>query len=163
MNETNADWWTGSHNAKQGLFPSNYVEKLPPAALPSPALSQYSEKVATPGGGPGYPMVPTYSAYQPTGGYQGPPPPTQGGYSPYGAAPATALAPVEQHPPTAAHEQNPGKKGKLGGKLGNTVRHLHRFGKLCSFKFGSWLTRLWAVLASEQVQPFSFSYRNPCY
>ncbi|KAH9178372.1 SH3 domain-containing protein [Lactarius sanguifluus] len=32
--ETNTDWWTGKSNGKQGLFPSNYVEKFPGSATP---------------------------------------------------------------------------------------------------------------------------------
>ncbi|KAG9315279.1 SH3 domain-containing protein [Chiua virens] len=38
ITETNPDWWTGrNRSGKQGLFPSNYVEKLPPQSL-SPIL-----------------------------------------------------------------------------------------------------------------------------
>lgn len=32
VEETNADWWTGRNRGKQGLLPSNYVQKLPPEA-----------------------------------------------------------------------------------------------------------------------------------
>jgi len=44
VEETNADWWTGRLNGKQGLFPSTYVEKLPPAAasgVTAPAKQPY--------------------------------------------------------------------------------------------------------------------------
>lgn len=34
VSETNADWWTGRVNGKEGLFPSNHVEKI---AANSPA------------------------------------------------------------------------------------------------------------------------------
>lgn len=44
VEETNADWWTGRNRGKQGLFPSNYVQKLPPEA-------SYQEKSY---GAPGY-------------------------------------------------------------------------------------------------------------
>ena len=36
VEETNADWWTGSNRGKRGLFPSNYVEKLPPETPSQP-------------------------------------------------------------------------------------------------------------------------------
>ena len=29
ISETNPDWWTGKLKGRQGLFPSNYVERLP--------------------------------------------------------------------------------------------------------------------------------------
>ncbi|KAH9481730.1 Unconventional myosin-Ie [Psilocybe cubensis] len=65
VEETNADWWTGRVNGKQGLFPSTYVEKLPEVQLPTPN--------ATP--------APT-KAYKPFGaamhGTNMPPPPGQG-------------------------------------------------------------------------------------
>lgn len=42
VKETNADWWTGRNKAgKEGLFPSVYVEKLPPRSV-SP-LSSFPE------------------------------------------------------------------------------------------------------------------------
>lgn len=34
VSETNADWWTGKFNGKQGLFPSNHVEKVVAPAGP---------------------------------------------------------------------------------------------------------------------------------
>ena len=39
VEETNADWWTGRVNGKQGLFPSAYVERVAPAPAPGPAPS----------------------------------------------------------------------------------------------------------------------------
>lgn len=36
VEETNADWWTGRNKGKEGLFPSNYVEKLPPERSSQP-------------------------------------------------------------------------------------------------------------------------------
>ncbi|KJA26351.1 hypothetical protein HYPSUDRAFT_36654 [Hypholoma sublateritium FD-334 SS-4] len=65
VEQTNADWWTGKVHGKQGLFPSAYVEKLPPAA----GLSDSSP-------------VPESKAYRPFGaayhGVNTPPPPGQG-------------------------------------------------------------------------------------
>jgi len=39
LEETNADWWTGRFRGKQGVFPSNYVEKIT-----SPISETVSEK-----------------------------------------------------------------------------------------------------------------------
>jgi hypothetical protein len=36
VEETNPDWWTGRNGGKQGLFPSNYVQKLPPEPSSQP-------------------------------------------------------------------------------------------------------------------------------
>lgn len=47
VEETNADWWTGINGGKRGLFPSNYVQKLPPETPSQP----YNEKAH---GAPGY-------------------------------------------------------------------------------------------------------------
>ena len=47
VGETNADWWTGRNRGKQGLFPSNYVQKLPP----EPSSQLFQEK---PHDTPGY-------------------------------------------------------------------------------------------------------------
>ncbi|KAI0029104.1 SH3 domain-containing protein [Vararia minispora EC-137] len=50
--ESNADWWTGRANGREGLFPSNYVEKIDSAPAP-----QYSSQNA-------------YSPPPPVQGYQ---------------------------------------------------------------------------------------------
>lgn len=47
IEETNADWWTGRSRGKEGLFPSNYVQKL----SPDPSLQPYQEKLYS---APGY-------------------------------------------------------------------------------------------------------------
>lgn len=36
VEETNPDWWTGRNGGKQGLFPSNYVQKLSPEPSSQP-------------------------------------------------------------------------------------------------------------------------------
>ncbi|KAF5386032.1 hypothetical protein D9615_002499 [Tricholomella constricta] len=125
VDEANADWWMGRHNGKEGLFPSNYVERLPPppqpsGALPSASPNLYSEKAYTSVGGPGYAMSSAYAPYQPPSGYQGPPPPSQG-YAPYGG-PLPSGPPVNAPPPA---DQPPAgeNKNKFGGKLGNTLAH----------------------------------------
>ncbi|KAJ3806706.1 SH3 domain-containing protein [Lentinula aff. lateritia] len=93
VQETNNDWWTGRYRGREGLFPSKYVEKLPPSSPlsrppPPPAAhsnsytpnpnyndSHYSD--SRPLGSPAAPN-PTYPAYPPPGG----PPPRPGGYGP---------------------------------------------------------------------------------
>lgn len=116
IDENNADWWTGRCRGRQGLFPSNHVEKVAsgPPALSSPP--------------PMGPPVP-YSA-----GPTGPPPPSgppvgygndRPVYKPFGAS----YQGVDQPPPPGAGAVNSvglqqapePKKGRFG-KLGNTVR-----------------------------------------
>lgn len=50
VSETNADWWTGKFNGKQGLFPSNHVEKITAPAGPVRTIlsppPQYNQPVA---------------------------------------------------------------------------------------------------------------------
>ncbi|KAJ7454815.1 hypothetical protein FB451DRAFT_1342415 [Mycena latifolia] len=135
--ETNLDWWTGRHNGRQGLFPSNYVEKLPAPTSSSPYQSRdsYPSNAAM----PSFPNQP--APYQPpTGaysgpGYQPPPPPPTGGYQPmyqpppgppqmgvqynsYGGPPPPVAQPLQG--PAPAAEQPPKKPGKFGN-LGNTL------------------------------------------
>jgi len=66
VDETNADWWTGRLNGKQGLFPSTYVEKLPPPAAAA------TSNVAAPAKQPYRPFGAAYH------GMNVPPPPGQG-------------------------------------------------------------------------------------
>jgi len=121
--ETNADWWTGSHKGKQGLFPSNYVDRLAPPAsagsLPSPVPTYTSPSSYSSEKPPTNTNVPTspYPPYQPAGGYQ--PPPPGGAYNPYGG-------PAQPQPPAgdpAVNPEQPPKKGKFGGKFGSTLAH----------------------------------------
>ncbi|KAI5830639.1 SH3-domain-containing protein, partial [Schizophyllum commune Tattone D] len=127
VEETNADWWTGRARGKQGLFPSNYVEKIgapssaPPSAYKSASPAPYNN--ASPAhhnnSSPAPYKAPPYQpAYQPT--YQAPPPgpPPQAQYMPYNAGSVSMQAPQPQQPPA----EEP-KKSKFGGKLGNTLAH----------------------------------------
>ena len=119
IDETNADWWTGKCRGKQGLFPSNHVEKIdsgaPSASPPPPAM-------------PMMPMMPSGPSY-----YSPPPGPPQ----PYGmpsnpekavmyqshyAPPPPAPMVVQAPAPVQVQEapQEPPKKSKFG-KLGNTM------------------------------------------
>ncbi|KAG6845412.1 hypothetical protein H0H87_009759 [Tephrocybe sp. NHM501043] len=54
--ETNADWWTGRNNGREGLFPSNYVERLPTeqAAPPTVKLEPYAPMAQGAAGGVGF-------------------------------------------------------------------------------------------------------------
>lgn len=117
--ETNADWWTGKVNGKQGLFPSNYVEKMP-SSLSPPSYPPLNEGR---GASPANPPVPYNTGspvpYQP--GYNGPPqgylPPQP--YNPYGG-------PSSQPPPPPVVVQQvpaqPAKPSRFGGGLSQVVR-----------------------------------------
>ncbi|KAH7928053.1 SH3-domain-containing protein [Leucogyrophana mollusca] len=148
ISETNEDWWTGRHKGKQGLFPSNYVEKIKRASTPpsfhefprptSPYGSLYGDQKYPPPGplqylpGPGPPQSPyqpppgpPQSQYQPPPGppqsqYQPPPPHPQGGYQgpPQGAAYNPYITPVPDN--TLSQAQKPPKKNRFGG-LGSTM------------------------------------------
>lgn len=119
ITETNPDWWTGSHNGRQGLFPSNYVERLDessqltakptsPAHDRNFASQSYSYQQHQPPMGPPLPMGPPSNVYQnqPVA------------YNPYMAPPGTVAA-----QPAAPIPEQPPKKGKFGG-MGNTVGYL---------------------------------------
>ena len=113
--ETNADWWTGKVNGKQGLFPSNYVEKMP-SSLSPPSYPLPNEGR---GPSPANPPVPYNTGspvpYQP--GYNGPHGPPQGypppqPYNPY-------MGPSSQPPPPPVVIQQvpaqPAKPSRFGG------------------------------------------------
>ncbi|KAL0575084.1 hypothetical protein V5O48_006887 [Marasmius crinis-equi] len=133
--ETNKDWWTGRNNGREGLFPSNYVEKLPPMGLPPkpergpstynnyghpsgpPPPSHAPVPHYAPPPGPPGPPGPGYAPpYRPPMGYQGPPPPQQ-----YHAPPYASPPPVPASAPPAP-EVKPQKESKFGG-MGNTLAH----------------------------------------
>lgn len=120
VDETNTDWWTGRCRGRQGLFPSNHVEKIdaPSASVPPPAPPMQSP--------PPQPMVP-YS--QPGPGPQGYQPnymDEKNAYRPYGApyqpAPVAApMAPMQVAPVVVEQAPPQPKKNRFGG-LGTTVR-----------------------------------------
>ncbi|GBE87893.1 SH3 domain-containing protein [Sparassis latifolia] len=115
LDETNTDWWTGKCRGRQGLFPSNHVEKLtthssppPPALMGMPMAPMSMQSPMQPQ--PYTPYMPEKASYAPTyGGY--PPPPPQ--------------PMMQQTPPppvivqTAAPPEQP-KKHRFG-RLGNTM------------------------------------------
>ncbi|ESK88797.1 hypothetical protein Moror_17131 [Moniliophthora roreri MCA 2997] len=131
--ETNQDWWTGRHNGREGLFPSNYVEKLPPTSLPPKPSPRPYEKMNSPAppGPPTHAPMPHYAPppgppggyaprYNPPGGYQGPPPPHPV-YTPYSAVPPPAPASAPPAPVAAAEPQKESKFGSLGNTLGHAA------------------------------------------
>jgi len=95
VEETNADWWTGRNKGRQGLFPSNYIEKLPQDS--SPQLYQEKSHIA-----PGY-----------TGYGNNPPPQQMNPVDNTVAVNSVGLQPDEGQDK---------KKGKYG-KFGNTMAH----------------------------------------
>ncbi len=120
VDETNSYWWTGKCRGKQGLFPSNHVEKIdsraaagaspPPPSMPMMPVSSAPSYYSPPPPGPpqqyGMPSNPEKAAlYQ---SHYAPPPP----------APMVMQSPapvqVQQAP------EQPPKKNKFG-KLGSTM------------------------------------------
>jgi len=118
LTETNPDWWTGRHNGKQGLFPSNYIEKLDSSSSPlqldeKPPMQEQNFS--------SNPYTPQYQA--PMGApvpYQMPSPPNQQVvYNPYISQPPGGV--VAQPAPPSDQLDKPPKKSRFGG-MGNTVR-----------------------------------------
>ena len=93
VEETNADWWTGRNRGKQGLIPSNYVQKFPPGPSPQP----YPEKAH---------IAPGYT------NYGNPPPPQQ--MNPGDNVPAVNSVGLQP-------DDGQAKKKNKFGKFGNTV------------------------------------------
>jgi len=96
VEETNADWWTGRNGGQKGLFPSNYVQKLPP----EPSSQPYQEK---PYGAPGYTDHDNH------------PPPQQISMNPGVNTPAVNSVGLQP-------DEGQDKKKNKFGKFGNTVR-----------------------------------------
>lgn len=119
VEETNADWWTGRINGKEGLFPSNHVEILPAGAAPPTA----PRRVLAPPPSYSTPAVALQSTPQVTAP-QGKTP-----YRAFGAAHHGADKP----PPSGAGAVNSvglqeadgqDKKKSKYGKYGNTVSRI---------------------------------------
>ncbi|KAJ3886763.1 SH3 domain-containing protein, partial [Lentinula edodes] len=118
VQETNNDWWTGRYRGREGLFPSNYVEKLPPSSplsRPPPPPGGYGP----PPGGYGPPPG-GYGPPPPSGYYQSSPPqPPPQGYNSYSyAPPPPGPVIVSASAPPAPMDQP--KKNRFGG-MGNTL------------------------------------------
>ncbi|KAK7691117.1 hypothetical protein QCA50_006220 [Cerrena zonata] len=126
VDETNADWWTGKCRGRQGLFPSNHVEKInTPGAVsaPAPAIptaAPWVPAVGAPAAPPSYQTAP--------GGYQG-----YGqekpAYRPFGAAyhgadqppPAAGVNAVGLQHDDKEHEKKKSKYGKLGNTMATSA------------------------------------------
>ncbi|KAI0701223.1 SH3 domain-containing protein, partial [Cytidiella melzeri] len=116
IEENNADWWTGKCRGRQGLFPSNHVEKLSPA---SPSIPSSGPPVNIPAPYSQPPAGPPQPS-GPLGGYRNERPV----YKPFGAT----YQAVDQPPPANAPVANSvglqqapePKKSRFGG-LGNTM------------------------------------------
>lgn len=111
--ETNADWWTGRFNGKQGLFPSNHVEKIPSSASVLAAPAAPRRTVLAP--------PPSYDSTPPQAGAGGKKP-----YKAFGAAyhgmdqppPAPSAGPVNS---VGLQQADQSKEKSKFGKLGNTM------------------------------------------
>ncbi|KAF9493397.1 SH3-domain-containing protein [Pleurotus eryngii] len=107
--ETNADWWKGRINGQEGIFPSNYVERVaaPPSSFsPSPLNEKAYQPSYYSAPGP----VHAQPSYAPQPGYA--PPPPNPGY--HHAAPTV---------PAPAPAEEPKKAGFFSKPLGNTLAH----------------------------------------
>ncbi|KAI5119009.1 hypothetical protein M0805_004418 [Coniferiporia weirii] len=113
VEETNDDWWMGKYNGKQGLFPSNHVEKLSTSAPTGPA-----------------PAAPVRAIHAPPPQYDQPAAVPRGkvAYRPFGAAhhgtdkpPPVQVGAVNSVGLQEAEGQD--KKKSKYGKLGNTMAH----------------------------------------
>jgi len=122
IDETNADWWTGRCRGRQGLFPSNHVEKLdgaaPAHAPPMPTASPVYQ--------PAY--APPPQQYMPPQPYAaGPPPAEKPAYRPFGAVYAGRDQPPPQPQAIPANslglQQDAGQEKKKSkyGRLGDTM------------------------------------------
>lgn len=108
IDETNADWWTGKCRGRQGLFPSNYVEKLAASGSPPPPPQPV-------------PFAPMPSAQvQPT---YFPPVAQKPAYRPFGAAHQAVNQPPPAGVNTIGLQQDPQQEQKKSkyGKLGDTM------------------------------------------
>ncbi|TFY68017.1 hypothetical protein EVG20_g3718 [Dentipellis fragilis] len=127
VSESNADWWTGRANGKQGLFPSNYVEKIDSYAPSSgpPAPSYPSRGTPQPPASYSAPPPASYSSPPPPEPYAAPPPPgpvykapPPQGYNPY-MQQAPPPQPQYQEPPPP--QQKPSRFGGLGQTMATSA------------------------------------------
>ncbi|PBK75490.1 SH3-domain-containing protein [Armillaria solidipes] len=111
--EANADWWTGRHNGVEGLFPSNYVERLPPDTAVVQKAATYNPPPTAP-----------YPLYQPPMGPPtgyGPPPSQYNSSYPAYQPPPPQPAPTQVTTQVTVEEPKKSKFG--GGGLKNTLAH----------------------------------------
>ncbi|CCM07059.1 uncharacterized protein FIBRA_09381 [Fibroporia radiculosa] len=108
VDETNADWWTGKCRGRQGLFPSNHVEKISSASIPLNVPLPMPSMPATP-----IPQQPVYA----------PMPSEKSAYRPFGAVHQVANQPPAVGANSVGLQQAPQqeqKRNRFGG-LGNTM------------------------------------------
>ncbi|KAI0788059.1 SH3 domain-containing protein [Fomes fomentarius] len=110
IDETNTDWWTGKCRGRQGLFPSNHVEKIPSGASPFPPA-------ASPMSMPPMPVAGPTSYYSPPQPY-GVPEKAPAYHASYAPAPP---APVQAPAPPAQEAPKKNKFGKLGSTMANSA------------------------------------------
>jgi LAS seventeen-binding protein 1/2 len=114
--ETNADWWTGRTNGNQGLFPSNYVEKIPtanPPSYPPPGEVRTVPPVSSPVPyNPPAQYAPVYNGPPPQGGYQSQPVQP---YNPYTGPPNQPIPPQQVVVQQPAPPSQPDKSNRFGG------------------------------------------------
>ncbi|KAI0073689.1 SH3-domain-containing protein, partial [Panus rudis PR-1116 ss-1] len=186
VDETNADWWTGKCRGKQGLFPSNHVEKItssasspppPPAPVPVPTAAPWgSGPVSMP-----YAQPQPYGYEQPAPQYQNEKP----AYRPFGAAyhgadvppPAGGGNSVGLQHDAGEHEKKKSKYGKLGNTMATSAaggvgfgagqwefRVFHAFSLICSYRccyrkryYRCYLLDVPLVIATNFRRSFLFS------
>ncbi|KAG9093841.1 hypothetical protein FRC06_011357 [Ceratobasidium sp. 370] len=107
VKEENADWWTGRLNGKEGMFPSNHVEKLPNTPSYTPGAPSYA---------------PTYTSQPPHGYNEKDQHQQHQMYAPPPGPPANyqQAGPVQQQPPTE-EEKKKGKFGKYGSMMAGSA------------------------------------------
>jgi len=146
LEETNADWWKGRYQGREGLLPSSYVEKLPPSTSSTGAVPSFPQASASPPSDPEKAAIYSgghsnsngrFAAPGPPNnhGYM-PPPPQQnqwGGYSPQppqqqwsgggGGPPSGYFSPPPPPPPPegGAPEKKKNKFGKYGSQAGSAA------------------------------------------
>jgi len=144
LEETNADWWKGRYQGREGLLPSSYVEKLPPSTSSSGAVPSFPQ-VTSPASPPsdnekagafsvGQGILGRFAAPPPpNGGHMPPPPPQQNQWGPYspqpqqwpqggGGPPAGyQLSPPPPPPEGGVPEKKKNKFGKYGSQAGSAA------------------------------------------
>jgi hypothetical protein len=119
IEHTSPDWWKGSCNGREGMFPSNYVKRLeirsPSQQLPAPSYDQ-SQMQYSPSQqqlynqGPQQQFQPQYNNQYPQQGYSAQPP-----YQQQQAAPPQQVVVQQEGHQDQSHLR------KFGSKLGNAA------------------------------------------
>ncbi|PPQ95714.1 hypothetical protein CVT26_008357 [Gymnopilus dilepis] len=130
VDDKDSGWWRGRLRGSEGMFPSSYVEKLPPPIpstpkpTPSRNSSSYPEKMPSFPNyqNPPYPAPSPYPYPQQNAYFNPPAPPPQNGPYPQYQAPPQGPPPTVVVAPAENQQQSGGKKhGIFGGGIGNTA------------------------------------------